>query len=71
MKQIFITLLLVSLFNSGFSQIKYDDGPIINSSNFVTRGSWGRSNITFSFTNGTTDIANDDERIAVRQAFQL
>jgi hypothetical protein len=71
MKQIIITLLFLSLFHYGFSQIKYDDGPIINSSNFVTRGSWGRSNITFSFANGTNDIANDDERIAIRQAFQI
>jgi len=54
-----------------FSQIKYDDGPIITSGNFVIGGTWGRNNITFSFQNGTGDIAANDEHNAIRQAFQI
>jgi len=64
-----ITALLITL--SAFSQIKYDDGPIITSGNFVTVGTWGRNNITFSFQNGTNDIVGDDERNAVREAFRI
>ena len=65
--------LIIALLStlSVFSQIKYDDGPIVTSGNFVTAGTWGRNNITFSFQNGTNDIAGDDERNAIRQAFQI
>lgn len=70
MKKIIFILLLLITYKVGLTQQKYDDGPITGS-NFVVSGTWGRNNITFSFLNGTTDIANDDERNAVRQAFQL
>jgi hypothetical protein len=43
-----------------FSQIKIDDGPIITGApngRYVTVRSWGRNNITYSFKNGTDDIA--------------
>ncbi len=69
-KYLFISLVLI-VTSPVFAQIKYDDGPIITSGNFVTVGTWGRNNITFSFQNGTNDIAADDERNAVRQAFQI
>jgi len=71
MKKIYLIPLLLIIYVAGFTQQKYDDGPIIGGGNFVVNGTWGRNNISFSFINGTADIANDDERIAVRQAFQL
>jgi hypothetical protein len=73
MKKIYLLLIAIAGTISSFAQLRYDDGPIIEGarSNFVTVGSWGRSNITFSFQNGTTDIANSDEHNAVRQAFQI
>ena len=67
MKKLFLLLFLLQFTLSTFSQIKYDDGPIIttnsksNSAKFVLVGTWGRSNITYSFQNGTNDIPNDDE----------
>jgi hypothetical protein len=70
MKKIIFILLLLATYEVGLTQQKYDDGPITGG-NFVVSGTWGRNNISFSFLNGTTDIANDDERNAVRQAFQL
>lgn len=72
MKKLY-ALLIASLifYSSALSQIKYDDGPIITSGNFVTVGTWGRNNISFSFQNGTNDIPNNDEQNAIRQAFQL
>lgn len=71
MKQLFSIVLLLLITSSAISQIKYDDGPIITSGNFVTVGTWGRNNITFSFQNGTNDIAGNDEQNAIREAFQL
>lgn len=71
MKKIFFILLLLLTYEVGLTQQKYDDGPITDGGNFVVGGTWGRSNISFSFLNGTNDIANDDERDAIRQAFQL
>lgn len=63
----FYPLLAALIFTStAFSQIKYDDGPIITSGNFVTVGTWGRNNITFSFQNGTNDIAGDDAQCCTR-----
>lgn len=73
MRKIYLLPVLLFLFISPsiFSQLRYDDGPIIVGNNFVTVGTWGRNNITFSFQNGTNDIAGSDEHNAVRQAFQL
>lgn len=71
MKKIIFILLLLTTYEVGLTQQKYDDGPITGGGNFVVSGTWGRNNISFSFLNGTNDIANDDERNAVRQAFQL
>ena len=71
MKSLYSLIAALLITSSVFSQIKYDDGPIITNGNFVTVGTWGRNNITFSFQNGTNDIAGDDERNAVRQAFQI
>lgn len=70
MKKLIFILLLLITYKVGLTQQKNDDG-LITGGNFVVSGTWGRNNITFSFLNGTTDIANDDERNAVRQAFQL
>ncbi len=71
MKKVYSLLAFLIITTTTFSQIKYDDGPIITSGNFVTVGTWGRNNITFSFQNGTDDIAGADEQNAIRQAFQL
>lgn len=71
MKKTYLTLFTFMLISSTFAQIKYDDGPIITGTNFVSVGTWGRNNITFSFQNGTNDIAGNDERNAVREAFQI
>lgn len=71
MKKLYSGLTALLLTVSAFSQIKYDDGPIITSGNFVTVGTWGRNNITFSFQNGTNDIPGTDEQNAIRQAFQI
>lgn len=71
MKKIYILIGTIIVTSTGFSQIKYDDGPIITSGNFVVSGDWGKSNISYSFQNGTTDILNNDEQDAIRQAFQL
>ena len=71
MKRILLITIAFITTSVAFSQIKYDDGPIITSGNFVVSGTWGRNNITFSFQNGTNDIAGDDERNAVREAFRI
>lgn len=71
MKKFFSTIAVMGIINFAYSQLKYDNGPLSTGSNFVTVGTWGRSNITFNFVNGTNDIASTDERIAIRQAFQL
>ena len=67
-----ITVLFSLLFVlSAWSQIKYDNGPISATNNFVVNGSWGKTNITYRFSNGTNDINGNDEQNAIRQAFQL
>lgn len=71
MKNLYFLVTALILTSAAYSQVKYDDGPIITSGNFVTVGTWGRNNITFSFQNGTNDIPNDDERNAIREAFQI
>jgi hypothetical protein len=75
MKKFFTFFLLLTALNysPAFSQLKYDDGPIITgvSANFVTVGTWGRNNITYSFQNGTDDIPGNDEQLSIRQAFQI
>jgi predicted Zn-dependent protease len=71
MKKIFFTLIVCFLLNSAYSQVLYDNGPIISGNNFVTVGSWGRTNITYRFVNGTSDLSTSDQQNAVRQAFQI
>jgi hypothetical protein len=71
MKKLYFGLAALLITVAAFSQIKYDDGPIITGGNFVISGDWGRNNLTFSFQNGTNDIAGNDERNAIRQAFQI
>jgi hypothetical protein len=71
MKKIYTLLTGLLIIQATYSQIKYDDGPIITSGNFVIRGTWGKNNISYSFQNGTNDINSTDEQNAVRQAFQI
>lgn len=72
MKKLYsVVVLFLVANNTLFSQIKYDDGPITTGSDFIVNGTWGKNIITFSFLNGTSDINNDDERDALRQAFQI
>ncbi|MBN8785635.1 MAG: matrixin family metalloprotease [Terrimonas sp.] len=39
--------------------------------NFVAVGSWGKTNITYFFQNGSTDIAGTGEQASVIQGMQL
>ena len=71
MRKLYIILTSFVISTTAFSQIKYDDGPIVSGNNFVISGTWGRNNISYSFQNGTNDIANNDEQNALRQAFQI
>lgn len=71
MKKILLTLIFIAAIQICYSQILYDDGAISLGNNFVIGGTWGRNNITYSFQNGTTDIQNNDEQNAIRQAFQI
>ena len=71
MRKLIFTLLFIFITFCSFGQIRYDNGPIATGNNFVANGSWGRSNITFKFINGTNDIANSDEQTAIREAFQI
>lgn len=42
------------------------------SSNFELDGrKWDHTNLTFYFENGTADIPNDNERIAIKKAFSV
>lgn len=71
MKKLYVLLIGLTAAFSATAQLRYDDGPIIEGNSFVAVGSWGRGNITYSFVNGTADIAGNDEQNAVRQAFQI
>lgn len=71
MKKIYILFIGVMFANIAYSQVKYDNGPIITNGNFVTQGAWKKNNITFSFQNGTNDITGNNERNAIRAAFQI
>lgn len=56
--------------------VKIDNGPIIigeTSPRYVVfpGSKWNKSNLTYSFDNGTADIPNNDEFQAVRDAFDL
>src|SRR5689334_9021485 len=65
-----ITFLLVSTVLS--AQLKYDDGPLtVPGVDFVTVNAWNHTNLTYFFQNGTNDIALNDERDAIRTAFQI
>lgn len=69
MKNIYLLFFACFIAFSTSAQIKYDDGPIVLGNDFTLDGTWGRNNISYSFQNGTTDIPNDDEQNAIRQAF--
>ena len=65
-------------FIPSYGQIRYDNGGIGSSGSSSARTSfvldgrrWDCLEITYMFMNGTADIANNDERAAVRQAFAL
>lgn len=69
-----ITALLSGLYNSprayAQSSVRYDDLPDL--AEYVVDGrKWDHTNITYFFQNGTSDIASDGERQAVRDAFVL
>ncbi|RLJ76961.1 M10 family metallopeptidase domain-containing protein [Pedobacter alluvionis] len=56
--------------------VKIDNGPIIvgeTSPRYVVfpGSKWNKSNLTYSFDNGTADIPNNDEFQAIRDAFGL
>jgi len=84
---IFLNLSLIALLCKGQVEKKkvlYDDWPVTRSSNaskskggnyvpnFVPIGTtWNHRIITYCFTNGTTDIANNDEQQAIRDGFDL
>ncbi|ATL47325.1 hypothetical protein COR50_09150 [Chitinophaga caeni] len=72
MKKIYV-IFLSFIFISGnlIGQVKYDDGPINTSSSFAVNGDWNKTNISFNFMNGTSDIAGDNEKDAIREAFKI
>lgn len=55
------------------AQILYDNGPIIDTEGrFELEGrKWNKSNLTYFFENGTSDISGNSERIAVKDAFTV
>ncbi|MBX2924504.1 MAG: matrixin family metalloprotease [Chitinophagaceae bacterium] len=77
MKKIsFLLLLFVSLKAS--TQVLYDNGKLTPPSpkftvtpKFVVIGTWGKTNISFFFQNGTADIAGTAEQNSVIQGMQL
>lgn len=71
MKKTYLLVFFLIIYTSLFSQLKYDDGPIVIGSNFVTIGTWGKNNLTFSFQNSTNDLAVNNQQNSIRQAFQL
>jgi hypothetical protein len=71
MKKTSLLVFFLIIYSSLFSQLKYDDGPIVLGSNFVTTGTWGKNNLTFSFQNSTNDLAIYNQQNSIRQAFQL
>lgn len=72
MKKIIFLLLAFILTNSISAQILYDNGAIDDPNNFTLDGrNWDHTNLTYFFENGTTDITNNDEHIAVEQAMAI
>lgn len=71
------TFLLCVFLSSGsmiFGQIKYDTGPTYPLSSSTPVSLSGRvwtNRVTYAFKNGTSDIAGNAERNAIRQAFKL
>lgn len=49
----------------------YDDLPLASGTSYTTLSRWNHRDLTYAFANGTTDIAADAERQAVRDAFAL
>lgn len=75
MKKILLFVLLL-LSGKMYAQIRYDNGGISLSNpqigEFTLQGnSWDHRIITYFFQNGTDDIAGDQERQAIRDAFAL
>ena len=77
MKKIHLLLFLFISANAS-AQLLYDHGPLMPPKgkfeiqpNFVAVGSWGKTNITYFFQNGTTDIAGTGEQASVIQGMQL
>ena len=68
-KALLFPLLLLAIASTG--QIRYDNGPITSGNKFVLDGKWNKTSLTYFFWNGTADIAGNDERNAIRQAFQI
>jgi hypothetical protein len=52
------------------SGVRYDDLPD-GAAYTVSGRKWNRTNLTYYFQNGTEDIAGNEERLAIRQAFTL
>jgi hypothetical protein len=63
-------LVLPAPSGTATTALRYDDLPA-GVAEYSTVSSWGRTNLTYAFANGTGDIAGDEERTAVRQAFQI
>lgn len=63
-----IFLPLIQSSDSPSPQLLYDDN---SPPEFVVRDGWNRNRITYAFQNGTTDMANESERQAIRDAFTI
>ncbi|MDC0092631.1 matrixin family metalloprotease [bacterium] len=72
-RKLFLIGLLIWNFNSVFGQILYDDGAInLNSARYSIQGNkWNTNHLKYYFQNGTNDIDSNNERNAVREAFEI
>ncbi|MEJ2417306.1 MAG: matrixin family metalloprotease [Exilibacterium sp.] len=71
----FLIIAFLIIFSSAHAEkVRYDDLPDPNpfSTSFQIQGNaWDHTNLTYFFQNGTPDIAGNNERIAIQQAFSL
>ena len=76
MRKLYLIILLLTTIIGSQAQVLFDQGKLTPPSsgvipNFVIIGNWNKTNITYFFSNGTADIAGNDERAAVVQGMLL
>lgn len=72
-RKILLIGIIIWNFNSVFGQILYDDGPInLNAAKYsIQVNKWNTNHLKYYFQNGTNDIDSNNERNAVREAFEI